>query len=62
MVVRLVYLDKEFSIILFFQFQVTFLIFRVRQVLAQLLDLLCQILQLSQFRSRWLLLLCRYRR
>ena len=61
MIVRLVDLDQEFAIVLFFQLQVTFLIFRVRQVLAQFLDLLRQILQLGELGPRWLLLLCGYR-
>ena len=40
MIVRFVDLDEEFSIILFFKLEVTFLILGVRQVLAQLLYLL----------------------
>lgn len=62
MSIGLVNLRQELSVVLLLQLQVLVTIFRVRQVLCQLLNLHCQVFQVCQLWLSWVSLLGRVRR
>lgn len=50
-------LYQEFTVIFFFQLQISLFIFRIRQILRQLLDFLGKILETAEVRRLWFVLL-----